>query len=79
MLVGDPPFDGNAFPEICAKVLTAKPVPVDDLCPELPPALSAVVGRCLEKDRKLRYENALHLRTALALLRDPPTPSAPSP
>jgi tRNA A-37 threonylcarbamoyl transferase component Bud32 len=69
MLVGDPPFEGAAFPEICAKVLTAKPIPVADSSPEVPAAVSGLVMRCLSKDRKQRYENVAQLRSALALLR----------
>jgi serine/threonine-protein kinase len=72
MLVGEPPFDGAAFPEICAKVLTAKQMPIHDICPEVPAAVCAVVTRCLEKDRKLRYENVAHLRSALELVRGEP-------
>jgi serine/threonine-protein kinase len=67
MLAGEPPFEGAAFPEICAKVLTAKPVSVGDACPDAPAALAAVVARCLEKDRRQRYENVAHLRSALEL------------
>jgi tRNA A-37 threonylcarbamoyl transferase component Bud32 len=69
MLVGDAPFEGSAFPEVCAKVLTAKVAPIDEHCPELPAALSAVVERCLAKDRRQRYENVAHLRSALELVR----------
>ncbi len=68
MIVGEPPFEGALFPEICAKVLTAKQLPVSDLCPEVPPEVSAVVARCLEKDRKQRYEDVAHLRSALELV-----------
>jgi serine/threonine-protein kinase len=75
MLVDEVPFDGAAFPEICAKVLTATVAPISETCPEVPPALSAVVARCLAKDRKQRYENVAYLRAALELARAQSSPA----
>lgn len=40
--------------------------PPSRFVPEVPPALDAIVGRCLERDPKARYGSATELRQALA-------------
>src|SRR6202043_1215113 len=37
--------------------------------PELPPKLDEIIGKALEKDRKLRYQNAADIRTDLQRLK----------
>lgn len=56
LLTGRSPFQGTSRPELFAAVLT--PVPVrapSSQRPEIPPALDAIVLRCLEKERIHRY------------------------
>ena len=59
------PFDGKDFIELCAKIMTYAPTPLDARRSFLTPAVSAVVRRCLEKDPSQRYANAYELRQAL--------------
>ncbi len=64
-LTGTRPFTGEALPEICGQILALTPPPIHTLRPELPPALSAVVQRCLEKDPNARYATVSDLMAAL--------------
>jgi serine/threonine-protein kinase len=65
MLTGQRPFEGVTVPEVCAKVLTAPAPLLSDFRPELPPALEALVGRCLQKDPGDRYPDVASLGVAL--------------
>jgi serine/threonine protein kinase len=69
MLVGRPPFAGSTVTEICASVIGDQPDPPAMLRPDVPPALEAVVMRCLEKTPARRFESAAELARALAPFR----------
>jgi eukaryotic-like serine/threonine-protein kinase len=63
LLSGQPPFDGESIPAICADILDASPAPL-----RCSPALAAVVMRCLEKDRARRFQSIAELAAALVPL-----------
>jgi serine/threonine protein kinase len=65
LLSGQVPFHAEQMPELCLKVVTEAPVPIDELRPDVPPAMAAVVMRCLEKDPDKRFNDAAELATAL--------------
>jgi serine/threonine protein kinase len=65
LLTGDSPFAGDNYARAYTRVLEDTPVPVATLRPDLPAALSDIVGRCLEKDPDQRYPDAAALRDAL--------------
>jgi eukaryotic-like serine/threonine-protein kinase len=65
LLGGKPPFQAEAFPEQCALILTASPAPLRTLRPDVPPALEAVVMRCLSKDANERFSSVGELTAAL--------------
>jgi len=67
-LTRQPPFIGDTLPEICSKILTSPPSPLETLAPHAPPGLATVVMRCLEKKPEDRYANLGELATALAPL-----------
>src|SRR5450432_3197834 len=52
LLTGKAPFVGDTLPEVCVKIATEPPPALRSFRPELPPALEAVILRCLEKDRQ---------------------------
>src|SRR5262249_55870175 len=55
MLTARPPFTGSTVTEICAAVVGDQPDPPAMLRPDVPPALEAVVMRCLEKAPAKRF------------------------
>ena len=71
MLTGTRPFQGE-HPEVILNAIRHKrPDPVTTTRREVPPALEAVVMKCLEKDVGTRYQNAAELHAAaLPLLKD---------
>jgi serine/threonine-protein kinase len=66
LLTGRLPFDGETMPELCTRILTATPTPMQELRPEIPVEMDAVVRRALAKDRAERLANVADLASALA-------------
>jgi eukaryotic-like serine/threonine-protein kinase len=76
MLVGTPPFSGAPQVVIAAHISKA-PVPPAVARPGTPPALDAIVMRCLAKDPAARYQTADELLHAIEALVTPSgTPAA---
>jgi len=70
MLTGDPPFTGSAVTVLQAHVNTVPPPPSTRLRDHrLPPALDAMVLRCLAKDPADRYQSGSELRRDLIRIR----------
>ena len=61
MLSGHLPYEGDSFNEIVSKILSSEPKPLQDLVPEVPDGLAAVVHSALVKDRDERYRNAAEM------------------
>ena len=71
MVTGTHPFAGATAGVVLDGILNRTP----DLA-RVPPRLQAIVGKCLEKDRELRYQNAAELRADLKrLTRDAAAPA----
>ena len=58
MLAGRPPFVGSTGHQVLAAHLLEAPVPVDQLRPDTPAGLGALIMRCLEKQPSGRPESA---------------------
>jgi eukaryotic-like serine/threonine-protein kinase len=69
MATGRMAFPGNTAAIVHEAILNRAPVPAARVRPELPPKLEEVIGKALEKDRKLRYQNAADIRTDLQRLK----------
>jgi len=69
MAAGRMAFSGNTAAIIHEAILNRAPVPLGRLNPELPPKLEEIINKALEKDRKLRYQNASDMRTDLQRLK----------
>ena len=74
-LAGRPAFCGEGRAATLAKIVFAEPPPLDDRCPEAPPALRAIVARLLAKDPAARFARAEDVAAALAALG--PVPDGP--
>ncbi len=65
MLTGQRAFRGSSEMATIASVLRDEPPPLSAARPETPPALAAIVAKCLEKDPTARYPTAVELVAAL--------------
>lgn len=65
LLTGQRPFEGENVPQVCANVLTASVPALERYRSDLPPALDAVVQRCLEKEPARRFAGVAELARAL--------------
>jgi serine/threonine protein kinase len=68
MATGRMAFPGNTPAIIHDAILNRAPVPVSLLNAGLPPRFEEIIGKALEKDRKLRYQNASDIRADLQRL-----------
>jgi serine/threonine protein kinase len=69
MATGRMAFSGNTAALIHDGILNRTPTPLTQVNPNLPSDLERVVIKALEKDRKLRYQNAADIRTDLQRLK----------
>jgi eukaryotic-like serine/threonine-protein kinase len=69
MATGRMAFQGNSAAVIHDAILNRAPVPLTRANPDLPTELERFVNKALEKDRKLRYQNAADMRTDLQRLK----------
>jgi eukaryotic-like serine/threonine-protein kinase len=66
LLTGQPPFAGQNMTAVCAAVMADDPSPPSKLRPDVPPAIDAIVARCLRKQPGDRFDSAAALGRALA-------------
>jgi TolB-like protein/Tfp pilus assembly protein PilF len=77
MASGRMPFVSVSAGEFFRAVLSDAPIPLSRIDPEVPVELEAIVFKCLEKERALRYQTAADVRTDLKrLMRDTQSGSA---
>jgi eukaryotic-like serine/threonine-protein kinase len=69
MVTGFQPFRGETSGVITEAILNRVPVAPVRLNPDLSPKLEEVINKALEKDKKLRYQNAADIRTDLQRLK----------
>jgi eukaryotic-like serine/threonine-protein kinase len=69
MATGLMAFSGNTAAVIHDAILNRAPVPLTQANSSLPPGLELIVNKALEKDRRLRYQNAVDIRTDLHRLK----------
>jgi hypothetical protein len=65
LLTGDGPFQSSSPQETMAAQLTRTPVSLDKIRRDVPPALSAIIMKCLEKRPDDRWNDATELLAAL--------------
>ncbi|HEU5217576.1 MAG TPA: serine/threonine-protein kinase, partial [Gemmatimonadales bacterium] len=69
LLSGSSPFTGSSPQQTLARQLTERPTPPHIQRADVPPALSSLIMRCLEKDPAARWGSADELLQALAGVR----------
>ena len=69
MCTGQVAFGGSTSAVIFEAILNRVPTPAPQLNPNLPPDLTRIIGRALEKDRELRYQTASEMRAELRRLK----------
>ncbi|MCG6926366.1 MAG: protein kinase [Acidobacteria bacterium] len=65
MATGRRPFAGGSQAALASAILKDAPTPLTELRPDLPPDLGRVIRRCLEKERRRRFQSVLDLRNEL--------------
>jgi predicted Ser/Thr protein kinase len=65
LVSGEPPFNADTMPQLCAMILNAPAPSVRRIAPRVPIGLDAVIGHCLERDVADRYANVAQLASAL--------------
>ncbi len=65
-LSGRPPFGGETLSSVLAAIVADLPEPLAEVRPDLPPQLTDIVARCLEKDPTRRVQNVAVLAQLLA-------------
>ncbi len=69
MATGKMPFDGESSGEIISAILRDEPRAPSQLNHDVSPQLEAAIEKALEKDRNLRYQHAVDMRTDLQRLK----------
>jgi serine/threonine protein kinase len=68
MFSGRLPFEADGLGNLLLAHMTAKPVPLRELVPDLPPHLEQIVARAMEKTPEARFQ---HIAEMLAAIGDP--------
>ncbi len=69
LATGNRPFAGDSSPALMSSILRDEPGPLTEIRPDLPRHLERIVRRCLEKNRRDRYQSARSLYNELKGLR----------
>ncbi|HTU89190.1 MAG TPA: protein kinase [Gemmataceae bacterium] len=70
MLAGHPPFQGESPFEVALQHVRDEPKPLNDIRPDLPAALCAIVHKMMAKDLGERYQTGRELLKDIARLRE---------
>ncbi|WP_437753256.1 serine/threonine-protein kinase [Sorangium sp. So ce1389] len=66
MLTGRHPFEGDSITAVTAAIMMDTPTSILSLRPDLPPAVEALVSRCLAKDPAARVQSVTEIGRVLA-------------
>jgi urea transport system substrate-binding protein len=70
LCTGHKPFQGDSVLAVLTALAVKEPRPIGDLNPAVPPALAALVGRLLDKQRDNRPASAREVKQALEAIQD---------
>jgi serine/threonine protein kinase len=63
---GTRPYPGDNYNEVLFNLFSTEPVPLHELCPDLPAGLTDVVHRAMAREQRNRYDSVADLAMALA-------------
>ena len=66
---GQHPFARKSFGETLSAILTTTPPPLSGLRPDVPPGFDRIITRCLDKDKRKRFQNGAELIAELTALK----------
>ena len=69
MATGQPAFSGETITAVLNSILNRMPTPVEELNPEIPHKLQAIISKALAKDRAARYQTVSEMRGDLEVLK----------
>jgi serine/threonine-protein kinase len=69
LLAGQRAFPGKGIAQILMAVISTEPAPLTQVAPGTPPAVAAILERCMKKDPTIRYQTAGELHAALEVAR----------
>jgi len=72
MLTGQQPFQAKSIHSLVYKIINNEPEPIEDLRPDAPAALVAIVNKAMDKDLDQRYQTGAELAADLRALREGP-------
>ena len=78
MALGERPFKGSTSPALMSSILRDVPPSVVEIRDDLPRHLARIIGRCLEKDRRDRYQTARDVFNELKALKRETSGALPS-
>jgi serine/threonine protein kinase/WD40 repeat protein len=64
-ITGTRPFQGDSYAAIINELLMKQPKPVSEIRPEIPFLLSRLIMRCLDKNRRKRFQSMREVRVIL--------------
>ena len=78
LTAGRRPFAGATPADVSSSILRDTPEPLSTARADLPADVDRIVGRCLEKDPRARFQTALDVRNALRALKQDSESGAPA-
>ena len=70
MVTGRLPFPCRSLPDVVEAIQSQQPVAIDQLNPRAPAELNRIISKAMQKDRALRYQQAVEMQRDLQGLRD---------
>ena len=77
ILTGTPPFTAHSADELARLHISARPLPLSEYVPDVPPALEEIVMKVLSKEPAMRYRTADQLGRVLEKFGTAPAPVKP--
>lgn len=78
ILTGTPPFTAHSADELARLHISARPLPLSEYVPDVPPALEEIVMKVLSKEPAMRYRTADQLGRVLQKFGTTPAPAKPA-